>query len=112
MFWPWKTVYDYFRRWSRQGVWSQVLDRLTRRERRLNGPGGEAVGGAELIVRRSRRQPKVQPPGMTAGKKIQGRKRHLLVDTSGLLRQVVVTAADVDDREGLKQMLTRLGASA
>ena len=45
--------------------------------------------------------------GYDAGKKIQGRKRHLLVDTSGLLRQVVVTAADVDDRDGLKQVLTR-----
>ena len=41
-----------------------------------------------------------------AGKKVKGRKRHLLVDTSGLLRQVVVTAADVEDRDGLKQ--TRL----
>ena len=36
-FGPWKTVYDYFRRWSRQGVWSQVLDRLIKRERRLHG---------------------------------------------------------------------------
>ena len=41
-----------------------------------------------------------------AGKKIQGHKRHLLVDTSGLLRQMVVTAADVDDRDGLQQVLT------
>ena len=48
--------------------------------------------------------------GYDAGKKIKGRKRHLLVDTSGLLRQVVVTAAEVDDRDGLKQGLTRLGA--
>ena len=44
---------------------------------------------------------------MTRAKRFQGRKRHLLVDTSGLLREVVVTAADVDDRDGLKQVLTR-----
>ena len=49
--------------------------------------------------------------GYDAGKKIQGRKRHLLVDTSGLLRQVVVTAADIEDRDGLKQVLTRLSTS-
>ena len=48
--------------------------------------------------------------GYDAGKKVKGRKRHLLVDTLGLLRQVVVTAADIDDRDGLKQVLTRLRA--
>ena len=57
-----------------------------------------------VSVRRSRRQPKVKQD-YDAG--IQGRKRHLLVDTLGLLRAVVVTAADVDDRDGLKQVLTR-----
>ena len=58
--------------------------------------------------------------GYDAGKKIQGRKRHLLVEQSvlrmgdatlGLLREGVVTAADVEDRDGLKQVLTRYRAS-
>ena len=107
---PWKTEYDYFRRWSRQGVWSQVLDRLTRRERRLNERAARpSAGGVDCQTIKTATQGKTT--GYDAGKKIQGRKRHLLVDTSGLLRQVVVTAADVDDREGLKQVLTRLGAS-
>ena len=44
-FGPWKTVYDYFRRWSRQGVWPRVLDQLTQRERRLNGRVSQPSAG-------------------------------------------------------------------
>ena len=51
---PWKTVYDYFRRWSLQGVWPQVLDRLTQRERRRNGRGPTPSAGC---IDSSRRQP-------------------------------------------------------
>ena len=43
-FGPWKTVYDYFRRWSLQGVWPQVLDRLTRAGTPPQRTGGDAIG--------------------------------------------------------------------
>jgi transposase len=103
---PWKTVYDYFRRWSLQGVWPPILDRLTQRERRRQGRlSTPSAGGVDSQTIKTATQG--ETIGYDAGKKIKGRKRHLWVDTLGWIRPVEVTAADVGDRDGLKRVLTR-----
>ena len=57
--------------------------------------------------RRSKRGSRLDPSGYDAGKKIKGRKRHILVDTLGLLLNVVVHSADVQDRDGAFHLLRR-----
>ena len=57
--------------------------------------------------RASKRGSWLDPPGYDAGKKIKGRKRHILVDTLGLLLNVVVHPADIQDRDGALHLLRR-----
>ena len=104
---PWKTVYHYFRAWRLDGTWERIHDTLRDQTR-------AAAGRATEPERGHPRQPvgeddrKRGPRGYDAGKKVTGRKRHLVVDTLGLLLAVVVHAADVQDRDGAKLVLARL----
>ena len=106
---PWSTVYNYFASWEAAGVTQQVLDGLRDRVRlragRRAAPSAgiidsQSVKAAETVGQASR--------GFDAGKKINGRKRHIAVDTLGLLVCVLVTAAKVPDRTAARDLLTRM----
>ncbi|WP_440998241.1 IS5 family transposase [Arhodomonas sp. SL1] len=96
---PWQNVYRTFRRWSGQGKFEQMHDRLRaqwrEREQRTAEPSA-----AVIDAQSTRGSPQGGETGYDAGKKVKGRKRHLVVDTLGLLLAVSVTAANVQDRDG------------
>ena len=103
----WETVYGYLRRWRKANVWEQVLEALNRKERVRQGRDPEPTAGCiDSQSVKAAMQP-VDQVGFDSNKKIKGRKRHILTDTLGLMLCVVVTAANVGDREGLKQLLNR-----
>lgn len=105
----WDRVYAFWRRWRDKGWTRELHDRLRDRVREAAGRDREptagiidaqSVKGAASVPAASR--------GFDGGKKVNGRKRHIVVDTLGLLLAVMVTAASVTDREAGHKLLARL----
>jgi len=105
---PWDTVYFYFQRWVADGTVDRIHAALRDAVRDAAGRDplasagavdSQTVPGGSTVGRGSR--------GWDAGKKTNGRKRHLVVDTMGLLIVVLVTAASVQDRDGAIRVLDR-----
>jgi transposase len=111
----WRSVYGYIASWREDGTLDRMHDTLRAEVRRHSkkrkdrtprqpDPSGgvvdsQALRGADTVPRATR--------GYDAGKKVNGRKRHIVTDTLGLLLAVMVTAASVQDRDGGAEILKR-----
>ena len=106
----WQSVYHYFRQWSNDGTWQRIHDTLRVQVREQEGRHKHPTAGSVD----SQSVKTVQIAGIRGfdnGKKVKGRKRHILVDTMGLITAVIVTPASVSDPAGAELLFKRLSGS-
>ena len=108
---PWETVYGYFAKWTKEGVFAQLNGLLRELVRQKEGRSAEP--SACVIDAQSVKTSTSVPAasqGTDAGKKIVGRKRSIVIDTIGLLLAVLVTAASVQDSVAGTRLLDQVAA--
>ena len=101
----WSTVYDYYRRWVKIGVWENINSHLIKIVRKSHGrheqPSLTAMDSQSVRTA----EKKGLEQGVDGFKKIKGRKRHILVDTLGLVHNCFVSAANVADVKAVSTLL-------
>jgi putative transposase len=105
----WKTCYNFFRSFAADGTWDRLVTALRVEVRTKLGRDPTPSGGC-IDSQSARTASGGAEVGTDGGKKVRGRKRHIVTDTLGLLLAVVVTAANCDDGETAPTLLAGLDA--
>lgn len=103
---PWEKVYYYFSEWRDSGDWERI-NRELRIEIRVSVGKAPEPSAAILDSQSVKATEMSKSRGYDAGKKINGIKRHLLVDTLGMVLAVMILTADVQDRDGARKLLEK-----
>ena len=104
---PWQTVYGYFAAWRDSGLWVSIDHRLVMEAREAEGRAASPSAGV-IDSQSAQTTESGGPRGFDAGKKVKGRKRHIVTDTCGFLVSAVVHPANIQDRDGAPELLASI----